>query len=57
MSTCSVLFLISKEEVNMDEPISNSTKKGQGKLLIIDGDHEVGEPCMFGKGMYLYVLC
>ena len=37
-----------------------SPKNKQGKLLTINGDPEVGEPCMFGKGMYLsvfYCLC
>ena len=28
----------------------------KGELLIIDGDPEVGKPCMFGRGMYLYVF-
>ena len=44
----------------MDEPLSNSPKKEQGKLLIIDGNPEIGEPCMFVRGMYLsvfYFLC
>ena len=49
-----------KEKVDMDEALSNSPKKEQGKLLIIDGNPEVGEPCMFGRGVYLsvfYCLC
>ena len=44
----------------MDEAISHSPEKGQGELLTIVRDTEVGEPCMFGKGMYLsvfYCLC
>ena len=40
----------------MDGPLSNSTKKQQGKLLIIDGNPEVGETCMFGRVIYLYVF-
>ena len=40
----------------MDEPLSNSPKKEQGGLLTIVWDPEVGEPCMFGNGMYLYVF-
>ena len=40
----------------MDEAISHSPEKEQGLLLTIAGDTEVGEPCMFGKGMYLYVF-
>ena len=54
MSYCLIVFLYSKEEVEMDGPLSNSTKKQQGKLLIIDGNPDVGEPCMFGRCMYLY---
>ena len=44
----------------MDEPLSHFPKKEQGELLTIVGDPEVGEPCMFGNGMYLsvfYCLC
>ena len=44
----------------MYEVISHSPKKEQIELLTIVGDTEVGEPCMFGKGMYLsvfYCLC
>ena len=44
----------------MDEPLSHSNEKEQGELLTIDGDPEVGEPSMFGKGIYLsvfYFLC
>ena len=60
MSSCLLLFLSSKEEAETDEPLSNSPKKEQGKLLIIDGNPEIGEPCMFVRGMYLsvfYFLC
>ena len=39
--SCSLVFLFSKEEVEMDEPLSNLPKKEQGELLIIDGDTEV----------------
>ena len=31
----------------MDEALSNSTEQEQGELLIIYGNPEVGEPCMF----------
>ena len=44
----------------MDEPLSHSNEKEQGELLTIDGDPEVGEPSIFGKGIYLsvfYCLC
>ena len=44
----------------MDEAISHSPKKEQGGLLTIIGDTEVGEPCTFGKDVYLsvfYCLC
>ena len=40
----------------MDEPISHLPEKEQGEWLNIVGDPEVGEPCMFGKGIYLYVF-
>ena len=46
----------SKEEFEMDEPLSHSPEKEQGKLLNIFGYPEVGEPCMFGNGIYLYVF-
>ena len=52
----SLLFLILKEGVEMDEPRSHYPKKQQSELLTIVGDPEVGEHCMFGKGMYLYVF-
>ena len=42
ISSSSLLFLSSKEEVEMDEPISNLPKKEEGKLLTINGDPEVG---------------
>ena len=44
----------------MDEPLSHSPEKEQGRLLTIDGDPDVVEPFMFGEGMYLsefYFLC
>ena len=44
----------------MDEPKSNLPKKEQGELLIIDGNPEVEEPCMFERGMgfsVFYCLC
>ena len=40
----------------MDEPISHLPKKQQGELLTINGDSEVVEPCMFGKGIYFSVF-
>ena len=39
----------------MEEAISHSPEKEQGELLTIVGYSEVVEPCMFGKGMYLYL--
>ena len=44
----------------MYEPLSHSTEKEHGKLLTIVGDPDIGELCIFGKGMYLsifYCLC
>ena len=60
INSCLPVFLCLKEEVQMDVPISNSPKKEQGKLLIIDGNPEVGESCMFKRALYLsvfYCLC
>ena len=59
-SSSLLVYLSSKEEVEMEEPISHLPVKEQGGLLTINGDPEVGEPCMFVKGMYLsvfYCLC
>ena len=56
ISSSLLLFLSLKEEVEMDEAISHYSEKEQGKFLTIVGDPEVGEPCMFGKGMCLYVF-
>ena len=60
MSYSSLVFLSLKKEVEMDDPLSNLPEKEQGELLIIDGNPEVREPCMFGRGIYLsvfYCLC
>ena len=51
-----LVFLSPKEEVDMDEPLSNSLEKEQDELLTIVGDTEVGEPCIFGNVMYLSVF-
>ena len=37
-----LVFLSSKEEVEMDEPILHLPKKEEGELLTINGDPEVG---------------
>ena len=37
-----LVFLSSKEEVDMDEPISHLPEKEEGELLTINGDPEVG---------------
>ena len=55
-----LVYLSEKEEVEMEESISHLPKKEEGVFLTINGDPEVGEPCMFVKGMYLsvfYGLC
>ena len=60
ISSSSLVFLSSKEEVEIDEPISHLPQKGKGEVLTVDGYPEVVEPCMFGKCMYLsvfYCLC
>ena len=54
------MLLIPKEEVEINEPISHLPEKEQGELLTINDNPEVGEPCMFGKGIFLsvfYCLC
>ena len=53
ISSSALVFLSSKEEVEMNEAISRSPEKEQDLLLTVVGDTEVGEPCIFGKGMYL----
>ena len=60
MIYCSLLFLCSKEEIEMDDPLSNLPKKYQGELLIIDGGTKVEETYMFQRNIYLsvfYFLC
>ena len=60
MSSSSLMYLIPKEEVDMEETISHLPEKEQGGLLTINEDPEVVEPCMFVKGMYLsmfYYFC
>ena len=55
-----LVYLSSKEEVEIEESISHLPQKEECVLLTINGDPEVGEPCMFVKGMYLsvfYCLC
>ena len=42
ISSSSLVFLSSKEEVEMDKVISHSLKKEQGELLTIVGDPEFG---------------
>ena len=40
----------------MDETLPSSPVNEQGELLIINGNPEVGEHCMFGRGVYLSVF-
>ena len=42
MSYISLVFLSLKEEVEMDEPLSNFPQNKQGELLIIERNNEVG---------------
>ena len=56
ISSSSFVYLSSKEELEMEEPISHLPEKEQGGLLTINGDPEVGEPCMCVKYMYLSVF-
>ena len=41
MSYCSLHFLCSKEEVNMDKAIKNLPEKDKGEFSIIYGDSDV----------------
>ena len=54
-----LVFLSLKEEVEMDEPISDLPKEEEGELLTINGDPEVGEPCMFLKVCFFlcFIVC
>ena len=49
IGSCSLVYLSEKEEVEMEESISYLPEKEEGVLLNINGDPEVGEPCMFVK--------
>ena len=40
----------------MEDPITYLPKKEQGELLTINGYPDVGEPCMFVKGVYFSVF-
>ena len=42
MGYCYLVLLCSKEDVDMDEPLSNSPEKEQVKLLIIGDKPEFG---------------
>ena len=60
IGSCFLVYLIEKEEVEMDESITLSPEIEEGVPLTINGDTTDGEPCMFVKGMYLsvfYCLC
>ena len=55
-----LVYLSEKEEVEMEDSISHLPEKEEGVFLTINGDPEVGEPCMFVIGLYLsvfYCLC
>ena len=56
IGSSSLVFLSLKEEVDMDEPISHLPEKEESEFLTINGDPEVGEPCIFVKRMYLSVF-
>ena len=60
ISSPSLMFLSSKGEVDMDEPLSHSPEKEQTEFLTIDRDPDVVEPCKFEKYMYysvFYCVC
>ena len=56
MSSCLLVYLSEKEEVEMEESITLFPKIEEGIPLTINGDPPDGEPCMFLKGMYLSVF-
>ena len=41
MSSCLLVFLCMKEEVEMNEPLSKHSEEEQGDMLNIDGNTEV----------------
>ena len=56
ISDSSLVFLSSKEEVDMDEALSHSLEKEQGEMLNIVGNTEVRENCMFVNGTYFSIF-
>ena len=46
MSYSSLVFLSLNEQVNMDDPLANLTKKEQGNFLTIGVNNKVEEPCI-----------
>ena len=56
IGSCSLVYLNEKEEVDMEESITLFPEIEEVEPLTINGDPPDGEPCMFVKGMYLYVF-
>ena len=56
MVSCSLVYLSEKEEVEMEELITLFPEIEEGVPLIINGDPPDGEPCIFVKGVFLYVF-
>ena len=54
--SCSLVYLNEKEEVDMEESITLSPEIENVEPSTINDDPPDGEPCMFVKGMYLYVF-
>ena len=44
MGSSLLVILSSKEDVDMDEPISHLPEKEESEFFTINGDPEVGEP-------------
>ena len=56
IGSCSLVYLSEKEEIEMEESITLFPEIEEGVPLTINGDPTDGEPCMFVKGMYLYIF-
>ena len=51
-----LVFFSSKEEIDMDKAISYLPEKEECELFNNVRDTEVGEPYLFGKGIYMYMF-
>ena len=56
IGSCLPVYLIEKEKIEMEKLITPFPEIEEGVPLTINGDPPDGEPCMFVKGIYLYVF-